>query len=292
MRRPLGSRAYLDVNENRIRYQMQLSACDPSAVAQLGRLVEQLAARRDERPMALATDRRRAERGHPVAVLEGQREAEMALQATADRVARQRPQQLAAVPLARRGYRVLGVLAAAFQVGGDLADDAPRVGQGLPHTVDELRVRHLAGFGPVEQRGRYVQGHDLSFGRACWKRFSSSFARKTVSNQVTRSGTSNEAGRWLGQPAPKQTNGAAAAVAASARAGSAPSTSSSWYRAIRSAAASSGTRATLATTVAVPAYSSAAVKPSSSSPGRTMARPRSQEESTTCFGAVSSCCRS
>src|SRR5256886_9979510 len=124
MRRPLGSRAYLDVNENHIRYQMQLSACDPSAVAQLGRLVEQLAARRDERPMALATDRRRAERGHPVAVLEGQRDAEVALQATADRVARQRPQQLAAVPLARRGYRRLRRLAPAFPGGRGRAVDA------------------------------------------------------------------------------------------------------------------------------------------------------------------------
>ena len=55
------------------------------------------------------------------------------------------------------------------------------------------------------------------------------------------------------------------------------------------AVASSATRATLEITVAVPTYSSAAVKPRISSPGRTTARPTSQEDRTTWRGAAASC---
>lgn len=53
-------------------------------------------------------------------------------------------------------------------------------------------------------------------------------------------------------------------------------------------ATSSATRLTLETTVGVPMCSSAAVKPRTSSPGRTTARPTSQAESTTWRGGADS----
>src|SRR5690606_3388055 len=67
-----------------------------SAVAQLRALVEQLRAGADERGIGVAADRGQREGSHAVAVLEGQLDAEVALETAADGVGGQRAQQLAA----------------------------------------------------------------------------------------------------------------------------------------------------------------------------------------------------
>src|SRR6266545_8289335 len=122
-----------------------------SAVAQLGALVEQLAARRDERLVLGATHRADLERGYPVAVLEGELHAEVALQPTADRVGGERAQELAALRLARRRNAVVGERRAApLHATGHLADDLPRVGQRRPHALDERVVVDLSPFSTLE----------------------------------------------------------------------------------------------------------------------------------------------
>jgi hypothetical protein len=55
---------------------------------------------------------------------------------------------------------VVGELAVGrVQVGGDLADHVPGVGQGLADAVDELGVAHLAGLGAFQQGGGDIQRH-------------------------------------------------------------------------------------------------------------------------------------
>src|SRR5882724_10348841 len=102
-----------------------------SAVAELGRLVEQLPARRDEGAVAVTVHSGRQEGGHPVAVLEREFHAEVPFQATPDRVGRQRAQQLTAFGLARRWRGVVGEFGGSLLGStGHLADQIPRVRQG------------------------------------------------------------------------------------------------------------------------------------------------------------------
>ena len=126
------------------------------------RLVQQLPADRGEAGVALVD--RGVEREHrdPVAVLEGEAHPEVPLQRTADRVTRQRAQQLAACLLVRRRHLVVGELSAVdLQLGHQRADHLPGVGQGGPDAVDELGFVDLASLGlvragPVRRRATWV----------------------------------------------------------------------------------------------------------------------------------------
>src|SRR5437588_2368177 len=70
-----------------------------SAVPEDGRLVEELRPGRDKPPVGLGAGGVGGEDRHPMAVLEGERDAEVAFQRAADGVAGQGPQQLPAGPL-------------------------------------------------------------------------------------------------------------------------------------------------------------------------------------------------
>lgn len=120
--------------------------------------VRELAAPGHEGLVAGAADGVEGEGRHPVAVLEGELGAEVALQAAPDGVAGQGAQQLAALHLGRRRDLVVGEVAVAVAQGGhDLADDLPGVRQRLADAPDELGVGHLAALGGGEQVGGDVQ---------------------------------------------------------------------------------------------------------------------------------------
>jgi hypothetical protein len=122
-----------------------------SAVPELRRLVQQLAAHRGEAGQGVVHRAVQREHRHPVAVLEGQAHPEVPLQRTAYRVTRERTQQLAARLLVRRRRLVVGEVAAVhLQLSHQGADHLPCVGQGNPDAVDEFRFVDLASLGLFE----------------------------------------------------------------------------------------------------------------------------------------------
>ncbi|CAM5260476.1 hypothetical protein SHIRM173S_09592 [Streptomyces hirsutus] len=86
-----------------------------------------------------------------MAVLEGQPDTEVPLQRSADRVTRERTQQLTACLLVRRGRLVVGELSTVdLQLSHQGTDHLPRVGQGGPDAVDEVSFVDLASLGLFE----------------------------------------------------------------------------------------------------------------------------------------------
>jgi hypothetical protein len=128
-----------------------------SAVTQFRALIEDLAAGADELAIGGRVDGGRCEGGHPVAVLEGEDDAEVPFERAADRGAGQGAQELAAGLLAGWGHLVLpercvGVLGVVVDGG---ADDVPGVGKRVADDGNEPRVIEFA----VLCCGQYVRGN-------------------------------------------------------------------------------------------------------------------------------------
>ena len=97
-------------------------------------------------------------------VLESQHDAEVAFERTADRVAGQCPQELAAGLLIGWGHLVLperGVGVLGLVINGR-ADDLPRVGQRVADDRQEPGVVEIAAFGGGQHVGGNVERHKTS----------------------------------------------------------------------------------------------------------------------------------
>jgi hypothetical protein len=136
-----------------------------SAVAQLGALVEHLAAGADELAVDPRVDRGRREGGYPVTVLKSQNDIEVSFEGTSDSVAGQCPKKLATGLLIGWRYLVLpeGCVRVLGLVVGGCRDYLPGVGQGVADNPEEPGVVELAALGGGEHVGRNVERHKTSW---------------------------------------------------------------------------------------------------------------------------------